>query len=99
MDVVLGVLELRTPEQSVERADLHTDPAIHAQGVVDGEPVQNLDAPRSPARRRLVRLLVGVDVDAPVRALARALVADRAVLLLQRDDASRPGRKVGLLVR
>ena len=46
-----------------------------------------------------VLFLVGVDVDAPVGALARALVADRAVLLFQRDDASGPGRQVRLLLR
>src|SRR5438067_1030778 len=53
-DVVFGVLELRAPEQGVERAHLHADPAVHAQGVVDGEPVQHLHrAGLAPAGRRM----------------------------------------------
>src|SRR5438105_5022434 len=59
VDVVFGVLELGGPEQRVERAGLHADPAVHAQGVVDGEPVEDLHAPRPAPGRGLVRLLVG----------------------------------------
>ena len=47
---------------------------------------------RPPGVRRGHRLLVGVDVDAPVRALAGAEHARGAVLLEQRDDAAAAGR-------
>src|SRR4029450_12181916 len=40
-----------------------------------------------------------VDVDAPVRALSRALVADGAVRLLERDHPAGARREVGLLLR
>jgi len=98
-DVVLRVFELGAPEQRVEGAHLDADPAVHAQRVVDGETVEHLDRPAPAATHGLVRLLVGVDVDAPVGALPRALVADRAVGLLQGDDPARPGREVRLDVR
>src|SRR4051794_9069447 len=39
-DVDLGVLVLRAPEQRVEWADLDADAAVHAQAVVDVEPVE-----------------------------------------------------------
>ena len=45
------------------------------------------------------RLLVRVDVDAPVGALARAQHADGAVLLEQRDDAAAARRQLGLARR
>src|SRR5690606_23105437 len=68
-DVGLGVLELRGPEQGVEGTDLDADTAVHAQGEVDGEAVEDVAAALTAARgRRGHRLLVGVDVDAPVRA-------------------------------
>ena len=51
-DVGLGVLELRRPEQRVERADLDADAAVHAQREVDGEPVEHVAAARSRAARR-----------------------------------------------
>src|ERR1700737_3713528 len=91
-DLRLGVLELGTPEEGVERADLDADPAVHAQAVVDVETVQVLDAAGPtpfPSGRRLV--FVALDVDAPVGAAAGAQHADRAVFLLQGDDAPGPG--------
>src|SRR4051812_20768079 len=42
-DLELGVLELGTPEEGIERAHLHTDAAVHAQRVVDVEAVEDLD--------------------------------------------------------
>src|SRR6202008_1688785 len=89
-DAGLGVLVLRAPEQGVEGADLDADAAVHAQGVVDVEPVEDADgaflAP-GPAGRAL--LLVALDVDAPVGALPGAEHADGAVLFLEGDDAAR----------
>jgi hypothetical protein len=97
VDVGLGVLELGGPEEGVERADLDADTAVHAEGEVDGEAVEDvaaaLAATGSGGRDRL---LVGVDVDAPVRALAGAQHADRAVLLEEPDDAAGAGREFGL---
>src|SRR2546425_1009352 len=78
-DVDLGVLVLRAPEQRVERADLYADPAVHAQRVVDVEPVEKADRalPAAFAAGRTL-LLVALDVDAPVGALARTQHADGA---------------------
>ncbi|BFO14401.1 hypothetical protein SHKM778_07890 [Streptomyces sp. KM77-8] len=99
-DVGLGVLELRGPEEGVEGTHLDADTAVHAEGEVDGEPVEDVAAAVAAAgRRRRDGLLVGVDVDAPVRALAGAQHADRAVLLEQADHAAGAGREVGLGVR
>src|SRR6476619_5148898 len=98
-DVALRVLVLGTPEQGVERAHLDADPAVHAEGVVDVEAVEHAYrtlAPALAARRAL--LLVTLDVDAPVGALARAQHAHRAVLFLECDDAARAGDRVFLLV-
>ena len=53
--------------------------------------------PPGAAGRR--QLLVALDVDAPVGALAGAQHADRAVLLEQGDDAAGPRRRRFLLVR
>ena len=71
--VVLGVLVLGAPEEGVEGADLDADPAVHAEGVVDVEPVERRAHP-DPAPRLvwLLLLLVALDVDAPVGALAGA---------------------------
>src|SRR5204863_5769815 len=99
VDLVLGVFELRAPEQRVERTDLDADPAVHAQGVVDGESVEDLRRTRLAAARGIVLLLVGIDVDTPVGALSRALVADGAILLLEGDDAPRARGAVRLHVR
>src|SRR3954470_15498215 len=91
-DVGLAVLELGRPEQRVERADLDTDAAVHAQRVIDVEAVEVLHGAglaALPPGRRLV--LVALDVDAPVRAAASAQHADGAVLLFQCDDAAGPG--------
>ena len=52
-----------------------------------------------PSRRGGRQVLVALDVDAPVGALAGAQHARRAVLLLERDDAARPGGGLFLLVR
>src|SRR5688500_16811516 len=41
-DVQLRVLVLGRPEQGVEGAHLDTDPAVHAQAVVDVEAVEEL---------------------------------------------------------
>ena len=90
---------MRAPEQSIERTHIDADPTVHTKRVVDREPVQ--DVTRARARTRRLRrhdILVGVDVDAPVRALTRAEHANRAVLFLQRDDASRPFGQVWLHV-
>src|SRR5581483_7551298 len=95
VDVVRRVLELGAPEEGVERTHLHADPAVHAERVVDVEAIEDLHRPGLSAGGRRVGLLVGLDVDAPVGTLARALVADRAVLLLQRDDPTSPRREVG----
>src|SRR5262249_31167486 len=99
-DVGLGVLELRAPEEGVERAHLDADPAVHAQGVIDVEAVEGADAAGLAAgspRRRL--FLVTLDVDAPVRARAGAQHADSAVALVQGDDTPGPDRRRFLLVR
>jgi hypothetical protein len=40
--VYLGVLELGTPVQGVERADLDADTAVHAQREVDRETVKHV---------------------------------------------------------
>src|SRR3954447_22188072 len=98
-DAGLGVLVLGAPEQRVERAHLDAYPAVHAEPVVDVEPVEDVDAARAAAfaaRRR--ELLVTLDVDAPVGAAATAEHARSAVLLLERDDAARAGRRVLPLV-
>src|SRR5207248_10567810 len=98
-DAGFGVLVLRAPEQGVEGADLDADAAVHAQGVVDVEAVEDADRALTAAgapRRAL--LLVTLDVDAPVRALPGAEHADGAVLLLEGDDAPGPGRRVLPLV-
>src|SRR5215211_4571655 len=99
-DAALGVLVFRAPEERVERADLDADPAVHAQRVVDVEPVEHrhraLTATFTP-RRSL--LLVALDVDAPVGARPCAQHADRAVLLLECDHAARAGSDLFLLVR
>src|SRR5215207_8895380 len=98
-DARLGVLVLRAPEQGVERAHLDADAAVHAQRVVDVEPVELVDGPRLAARApRRRRVLVGLDVDAPVGAAAAAEHAGRAVLFLEGDDAARPGGRRLLLV-
>jgi hypothetical protein len=44
-DVVFRVFELAAPEQCVVRADLDADPAVHAQGVVDGEAIEHVALP------------------------------------------------------
>src|SRR5439155_23508874 len=93
--VVLRVAELTAPDGGVDRTRIDTDPAVHAERVIHREAIEDLRGASATSAGGLVRLLVGVDVDAPVGALARALVADRAVLLLERDHAARPGRKVG----
>src|SRR5207245_8933876 len=62
----------------------------HGERIVDVGPVENADGSLAAAlapRRPL--LLVALDVDAPVGALARAQHADGAVLLLEGDDAAR----------
>src|SRR6187402_3252647 len=96
----LGVLVLGAPEQGVERAHLDADAAVHAERVVDVEPVELVDrpglAPRAPRRGGV---LVGLDVDAPVGARPAAEHAGRAVLFLEGDDPARPGGGRLLLVR
>src|SRR5947208_195862 len=90
-DLPLRVLVLGAPEQSVEGAHVHADPAVHAERVVDVEAVEGVDLAGTTAGapgRRL--LLVALDVDAPVGAAARAQHADSAVLLFEGDDAARP---------
>jgi hypothetical protein len=79
------VLEERRPMQRVEGAYLHTDPAIHAQAIVDGEAVELVHG------LALARLgfLVSLDVDAPARTLLRAEHAYGAVLLEKSDDSAR----------
>src|SRR6266508_1403494 len=96
---LLGVLELWGPEERVERARLDADPAVHAEREVDREPVQDVLLPRPARTRRRELLLVGVDVDAPVRALPGTQHADGAVLLEQRDHAAGTRRQVRLDVR
>jgi hypothetical protein len=82
-DVVLGVFELAAPEQRVVRADLDTDPAVHAERVIDGEAVEDVALARPASRSlRRKRLFVRIDVDTPVGTLAGAQHADRAVLFL-----------------
>src|SRR3954451_17976488 len=99
-DVELGVLELRTPEDGVERAHLHADPAIHAERVVDVEAVEDLDgaglATLAPGRGLV---LVALDVDAPVGAAAHTQHADSAVLRFEGNDTTGPGGRRFLLVR
>src|SRR5215471_8569767 len=99
-DVGLGVLVLGAPEQRVEGAHLHADAAVHAQRVVDVEAVEQADGafPAALAAGRPL-LLVALDVDAPVRALAGAEHAHSEVLFFERDDATCPRRWVLPLVR
>ena len=98
-DADLGVLVLGAPEQGLERAHLDADPAVHAQRVVDGEAVQRvLLAGLAPLAARRRQVLVPLDVDAPVRALAGAQHAGRAVLLVEGDDAAGAGRRLLLHV-
>src|SRR5581483_3110795 len=59
VDVVGRVLELRAPEEGVERTHFDADPAVHAERVVDVEPVEYLHGPGLAARGRRVGLLVG----------------------------------------
>jgi hypothetical protein len=97
--VRFGEFVLGAPEQRVERADLDADAAVHAQRVVDVEAVEKAHAARAAtlaAGRAL--FLVALDVDAPVGARTRAQHADRAVLLLERDDAPGARRRVFALV-
>ena len=54
---------------------------------------------RPPCLFAGICLLVRIDVDAPVGALARAQHADRAVFLLERDDAAGARGEILLLVR
>jgi hypothetical protein len=98
--VVLRVLELAAPEKSVVGAHLDADPAVHAEGVVDGEAVEHVALARAaPFALGREGLFVGVDVDAPVGTLAPAQHADGAVLLLERDHAACTCGKILLLVR
>lgn len=95
-DVALGVLELRSPEERVERTDLDADPAVHAQGEVDREAVERVAGAGTAALGGGEGLLVGVDVDAPVGTLAGAEHAHRAVLFDQPDHSPATGRKLRL---
>src|SRR5207302_10730755 len=71
----------------------------HAEGGVDVEAVEGVDrAGPAALTPRWPLLLVTLDVDAPVGALAGAQHADRAVLLLEGDDAAGPRRRRLLLV-
>jgi hypothetical protein len=94
-DVAFGVLELGRPEEGVERAHLNADPAIHAQGEVDGEPVEDVALAWAAAFGRREGLLVRVDVDAPVGALPGTEHARGAVLLDQGDHPATAGRESG----
>ncbi len=97
VDVGLRVLELRRPEEGVEGAHLDADPAVHAEGEVDGEAVEDVAAAlATTGGGRRDALLVGVDVDAPVGAFTGAEHADGAVLLEQTDDPAGAGRQFGL---
>src|SRR5690606_20999847 len=98
--LVLGVLVLGAPEESVERAHLDTDAAVHAEGEVDVKPVEGV-ADLDPATRLVGRDLdlVALDVDAPVGAVASAQHAHRARLLVEGDDAASPGDRRLLDVR
>ena len=92
-DLGFGELELRRPEQCLERADLYADPAVHTEREVDVEAIQGVllaGLAAGATRRGLV--LVALDVDAPVRALAGAQHAGSAVVLVKRDDTAGPGR-------
>src|SRR5262245_1536569 len=96
-DPGFGVLVLGAPEQRVEWAHLDADPAVHAEGVVDVEAIELVDLTGLAAgAARRGRVLVALDVDAPIRAGPGAEHADRAVLLEQGDHASGPLRR-GLL--
>src|SRR5437868_1826134 len=99
-DVPFRVLVLGTPEQRVERTNLDTDSAVHAQRVVDIEAIEHAHAtfPTAFAPRRTL-LLVSLDVDAPVWALARAEHAHRAVLFFERNDPARPRGRILAFVR
>src|SRR5688572_23233073 len=99
-DLELRVLELRAPEQGVERAHLDADPAVHAEAVVDVEAVEDADRALLAAGAAGRGLgLVTLDVDAPVRAAAGAQHADGAVLLLEGDHPARTRGRRLLLVR
>jgi hypothetical protein len=98
-DVTFRVLELRRPEECVERADLDAYPAVHAQAEVDGEAVEDVPLARAAALGSRDRLLVGVDVDAPVGALSGTEHAGGAVFLDQGDDAAAAGREGRLDLR
>src|SRR5215204_2184189 len=98
-NVELGVLELRRPEQRIERADVNADSAVHTQREVDGEPVENVSRalPTTFVGRRY-DLFVRVDVDAPVWALPCTQHAGGAVLLEQCDYPTAARWKLGLHV-
>ena len=78
-DAGLGVLVLGAPEQRVERADLDADAAVHAERVVDVEAVEARCRCAGLAALAAGRgqVLVALDVDAPVGALAGAEHARR----------------------
>ena len=92
-DTGLGVLVLGAPEERIEGTHLNADPAVHAQRVVDVEAVEVIDltwlATSAPRRGEL---LVGLDVDAPIRAGPGAEHAGGAVVLAEGDDTPGPNR-------
>ena len=92
-DVGLGVLVLGAPEQGLERAHLDADAAVHAEREVDVEAIEGvLLAGLAALTTGRGQVLVGLDVDAPVGALVGAEHARGAVLLVQGDHATGPGR-------
>ena len=91
---------LRAPKESIERANVDTNAAEHTKRKVDVESIDGIDLARLAAgttRRRL--LLVPLDVNAPIRALASTQHARSAVLFVKGNHATCPCRRRFLLVR
>ena len=85
LPVARGVIERIPPGKRVERAGFDANSAIHAQAVVDGEFIEDIDGAWTP-RSFLAHLFhVRFDRDAPRRALAHAHHARRARFRQQGD--------------
>ena len=85
LPVAGGVIERIPPGKRVERARFDADTAIHAQAVVDGEFIQDIDRARTPSSFLAHLFHVRFDRDAPRWALAHAHHARRARLRQQGD--------------
>jgi hypothetical protein len=98
-NVGLRVFILWAPEEGVERADLDTDSAVHAERVIDIKTVKKVYCSRSPTLTASGSLLfVALDIDAPIRAGSTTEHARGAVVFMQSNDSTRARRWLLLLV-